>query len=524
MGFSLSPVPYLPCGLEVLPKFWKKSGRVIAICMEQQAQDFYEFGPFRFDPHERTILRDRNSVSLSPKLTQTLFLLVKNAGRTVDKDELIKGVWPDAFVEEGNLNKNIFVLRKILGQWDGGREYIETVPKCGYRFVAPVTRGSDMEPAAPVESVQPSPTPQSPGTSSLALRSSVARLRWPTLVIVLLSGLVFSALGVMLLWLTRPLSPPRVLSTTQLTHDGLTKTGVLTDGSRLYITESNGSKQFLVEASSTGGESRLIPTPFANIVTSDISADHSQMLVADAVGPQYEFPVWVLPLPGGPPRRLGEIATRCDTWSSQGWATWSRDGRELAFEKGTDIYLANSDGSNPKRLVSLSGYASEIRFAPDGTHLRFTLRSLQDNRSASIWDVRVDGSGLHPLFPGWRTSFSHMAGDWSRDGRYYFLTSCEGSDVCAIWAIREPRELFRRKASAPIRLTTGPVSVYFNGISSDDRRIFAGGGRRDPSSCAMTPVHVNLYPTWVASQPRSLTFLRRQVGFICIAPREQTLA
>src|ERR1700682_4119725 len=61
----------------------------------------------------------------------------------VDKDDLIKRVWPDTFVEEGNLNKNIFLLRKVLGQQDGGLEYIETVPKCGYRFAAPVRMTAD---------------------------------------------------------------------------------------------------------------------------------------------------------------------------------------------------------------------------------------------------------------------------------------------------------------------------------------------------------------------------------------------
>ena len=83
-------------------------------------------------------MRDGNPVSLGPKVLETLLLLVENAGHLVDKDELMKRVWPDAFVEEGNLNKNIFVLRKTLGQWDGNLEYIETVPKRGYRFVAPV--------------------------------------------------------------------------------------------------------------------------------------------------------------------------------------------------------------------------------------------------------------------------------------------------------------------------------------------------------------------------------------------------
>ena len=107
--------------------------------MIRQAKHFYAFGPFRFDPEEQLLLRDGQPVPLAPKVTGTLSVLIENAGHIVDKDDLMKRLWPDAVVEEGNLNKNISMLRKVLGQWNGGLEYIETVPKRGYRFVAPVT-------------------------------------------------------------------------------------------------------------------------------------------------------------------------------------------------------------------------------------------------------------------------------------------------------------------------------------------------------------------------------------------------
>jgi DNA-binding winged helix-turn-helix (wHTH) protein len=103
--------------------------------MSEQTKHFYAFGPFRLDSEKRVLVRDGTPVPLAPKVVETLLTLVENAGHLVDKDDLMKRVWPDAFVEEGNLNKNIFVLRKLLGVWDGGREYIETVPRRGYRFV-----------------------------------------------------------------------------------------------------------------------------------------------------------------------------------------------------------------------------------------------------------------------------------------------------------------------------------------------------------------------------------------------------
>src|ERR1700686_4196203 len=116
--------------------------------MSEQAKHFYAFGPFRLDSEKRVLVRDGVPVPMAPKVAETLLVLVESAGHLVDKDELMQRVWPDAFVEEGNLNKNIFVLRKLLGEWNGGREYIETVPKRGYRFVAPVQEVTHAEVAA----------------------------------------------------------------------------------------------------------------------------------------------------------------------------------------------------------------------------------------------------------------------------------------------------------------------------------------------------------------------------------------
>jgi eukaryotic-like serine/threonine-protein kinase len=145
--------------------------------MNRQAKRFYAFGPFRFDPDERLLLREGKQVPLSPKLTETLFLLVQNAGHLVDKEELMKRVWPDAFVEDGNLNKNISVLRKTLGQWDGGREYIETIPKGGYRFVGAVNEvNEDESPQLPMQASDTSATADCTDKRQILLLFSTAVL------------------------------------------------------------------------------------------------------------------------------------------------------------------------------------------------------------------------------------------------------------------------------------------------------------------------------------------------------------
>src|SRR5262245_39572262 len=99
----------------------------------------WEFGPFRLDEAERVLLRDGKLVKLTPKVFDTLVVFLEGAGRLVEKNELMARLWPDAFVEEGALTRNISDLRKALGE----EKYVETIPKCGYRFVGPVREISD---------------------------------------------------------------------------------------------------------------------------------------------------------------------------------------------------------------------------------------------------------------------------------------------------------------------------------------------------------------------------------------------
>lgn len=106
--------------------------------MSNHEGHYYEFGPFRLVPDERLLLRDGEPVPLTPKAFETLVALVHRAGRLADKDELLREVWPDSFVEESNLAQNVFALRKVLGEGKKGQKYIETVPKRGYRFLASV--------------------------------------------------------------------------------------------------------------------------------------------------------------------------------------------------------------------------------------------------------------------------------------------------------------------------------------------------------------------------------------------------
>ena len=114
----------------------------------RQDKRFYLFGAFRIDVTERVLFGERGAVPLTPKVFDTLLLLVENNNHVLGKQELIERIWPDSFVEDNNLAQNISILRKALGQSPGGQDYIQTVPKRGYRFVAEVRE--DWEEGAPV--------------------------------------------------------------------------------------------------------------------------------------------------------------------------------------------------------------------------------------------------------------------------------------------------------------------------------------------------------------------------------------
>jgi DNA-binding winged helix-turn-helix (wHTH) protein/tetratricopeptide (TPR) repeat protein len=106
--------------------------------MNADAKVVYEFGPFRMDPDKQVLLRDGQLIAVTPKVFETLLVLVRRGREGISKEELLKEIWPDSFVEEANLSQQIFKLRKALGDSMEGERYIITLPGRGYRFAVPV--------------------------------------------------------------------------------------------------------------------------------------------------------------------------------------------------------------------------------------------------------------------------------------------------------------------------------------------------------------------------------------------------
>jgi tRNA A-37 threonylcarbamoyl transferase component Bud32 len=299
------------------------------------------------------------------------------------------------------------------------------------------------------------------GLVSTPAIAAANRFRWIWAIV----GIVVCAVAGTLFWQFWPLAPPRVLVTNQLTNDGMPKSEVCTDGSRLYIAETDGVRRFLVQASTTaGGQTFAMTTPFQGLILEDISADHAQLLAQNFSGTEREEAFWSLPLPSGPPRRLDGLV---------GYpGAWSPSGTQLAFGKGSDLYLAKADGTDPHKILTTdSGSLSNLGFSPDGSRIRFTAD--KDN-SSSLWEVRIDGTNLHPLLPGWHNPPSECCGHWSPDGRYYYFLS--NTDVGGhIWVMRETKAMFGIRSSGPFQLTAGPMLFGAMTASPDGKKLFADG-------------------------------------------------
>jgi TolB-like protein/DNA-binding winged helix-turn-helix (wHTH) protein/Tfp pilus assembly protein PilF len=174
--------------------------------MSHQLHQIYEFGPYRLDAAERLLMRDGEAVPLQPKVFDLLLALVERHGHLLEKDELMKLVWPDVVVEEANLSTNISILRRTLGEDGNGRRFIETVPRRGYRFVAPVRNGQKMTVEPGIAEIAQAPNAQQETPVSAATEEAPARGagRWapgrPRLAVSLAVLLLLGVIGAVIFW------------------------------------------------------------------------------------------------------------------------------------------------------------------------------------------------------------------------------------------------------------------------------------------------------------------------------------
>ena len=450
--------------------------------MSNMGKALYEFGPYRLDPEKRVLFRDREPVPLQMKAFETLLALVRHSEEVVLKDELMKAVWPDTFVEEANLTQNISVLRKVLGDEASERRYIVTIPGRGYRFVEKVRTVIEDEiivvesharsrVVIAEEGEQNPPVFLREGNELRALPGQTATpYRW-WMAAMAVAGTVVASL--ILFALLSPAPVPKVLRSIRLTHTGSVSphSVVLSDSNRLYFTETIGAKGVLAEVPATGGDPKTVASSLSSIVLEDIDSTRSRLL-AGATVTGVRMPLWVAPTAGGSAQRLGDLAASC--------ASWSPDGQQLAYCREGGIYVAGADGTHPTKLISVHGVVEYLRWSPEGRRLRFTVNEQADGER-SLWEASSDGANPHPLALGWK-SYAHIwgegeyTGDWSPDGKYFVFRSqlFEGQ---SFWAIREKTGWFHRGEAAPVQIYSSPDLFGEPRFSADGKKLFFVGYR-----------------------------------------------
>ena len=324
------------------------------------------------------------------------------------------------------------------------------------------------ETAAPAQASsvtsRPSPTGSVVPTGGISAPAPVqpvlATSRGRRLRIVLGAGVL--TVAALLAFLFRPtLPPPRVTGSSQVTNDGRNKERMVTDGSRIYFS-SCPTECSLYQASTKGGDVVPIQTSFPSPIVDDISPDRSDLLVASCANYR-DCPLWILPVLGRSPRRVGNLRVAD--------AAWSQDGKEVVYIQGNSLYAARIDGTEPRKIVSIAagGNPRWPRWSPDGSRLRFSV-GLDDN-DTSLWEVGADGKNLHPLLSGWNNPASECCGSWTPDGKYFLFQSQRGG-TANIWAIREEGSALRKVSHQPVQLTTGPASTTYPVPSPDGKKVF----------------------------------------------------
>ena len=323
------------------------------------------FGLFELDLETRELRKSGVKIKLHEQPFQILAMLLERPGVLVTREELQKKLWPaDTFVDfDLSLNSAVKKLRQALNDDSENPRYVETLYRRGYRFIGPVN-GSNGFSADPADLLQ---SAASNGLSEPVLTRtthprSISNRRFVIYGAAAFLLIVAAVAGYRL----TPSQPPRVVGFTQITHDGLFKTNLFSDGERLYFSELQGDRFVVNQVSAAGGETSSLPTPFANAGILGVAPNGSALVVVSFQGTGGDSKTWSLPLPSGPLRRIAE--PRFDS------VAWSPGGSQAVFSDGGQIFLAKSDLSEPRKLAAPGGYISNLSFSPDGRRLRSTCR------------------------------------------------------------------------------------------------------------------------------------------------------
>jgi Tol biopolymer transport system component/DNA-binding winged helix-turn-helix (wHTH) protein len=434
--------------------------------VSREARPAYEFGSFRLELSEHVLLRDGQPVPLTPKIFDVLRVLVQNGGHLVEKDRLLKEVWPDSFVEEASLNRSISVLRKALGESLSGQKYIETVPKRGYRFVATVTEclhynsetivepdsrsGVDIEPPELESPSLPSPSIPLLARAGISQRAAV------------IAGAFLTA-GALAYAVLRPnalkINAPATMAPAhrQVTFTGKEGAPTLSpDSTRIaYVSDESPEKKLMVQELVGGQPLSVFSAPEVGHVR--WSPDGSELLIwtrgAGRDG------IYIVPQLGGIPRRI---------FGGQFVACWSPDGStnaDASYLVGK-IWLLDKFGRE-QRTISLQGVhwsIWDIDWSPANGLLAFASNDYQGR--FTIWTIRPDGSDQKSVVAG---NSEISSARWSPQGDAIYCFRRLNQTV-SLDKILLPRGHENRQAVATTLITGLETDGAF-ALSTDGKRL-----------------------------------------------------
>jgi DNA-binding winged helix-turn-helix (wHTH) protein/Tol biopolymer transport system component len=379
----------------------------------------YEFGTFRLDPAERLLLRDGQAVSLTPKAFDLLVYLVERHGRLVEKNALMRALWPDTIVEEVNIAYNVSALRKVLGDGREDTKFIETVPTRGYRFVGRVTVSTT--------------TPGDSSASPLHADPGRSRGHFSAYRIGLTAAAVAILAAVALFFARRDTTPtPAAARENKLTPLTANPADQPLESARI-----SPDGKYLAYADATGIHLRRIDDGATHSIADTSGMDvlgwtSDSEKVRAAACTERSCTAWDVPITAGPRTPTGA------TWSDRHRADISARGSELLTVTETgEIAVTRLNGSSPRRIVGAGGIEA-LRAAAlsiDGSRVFFT-----SNDGARIESVSAPGEApslLYTVPKGWSVI---SVGPMLADGRLFFVASqgrrpIASSSPQAIWHI-----------------------------------------------------------------------------------------
>jgi Tol biopolymer transport system component/DNA-binding winged helix-turn-helix (wHTH) protein len=433
--------------------------------VSEDAPSVVWFGDFELDLEQLELRRHGAPVRLPPQPLRILSLLLSHAGRIVTREEIQGQVWgSETFVDfELGLNRCIRQIRAALGDNPEQPRFIETIPKRGYRFVAAVEKPSADNSNGMGASV--------PWAAAAAPRPRPVLSGWP-LALMTLGGALAILGGLAILRPTVEKPSPKLLRVVRLTHFGRAELAgsLATDGTSIYFDERLGGNWGIARVSKDGGEPTAIKVPFPQPFLCDYSSQRSELLVLsdpDLVG---TGELWIVPVGGGSPRRVGDIVAAS--------ATWSPDGSAIAYCSQSSVYEVNPDGSGRRKLLTLaSGFPGEVRWEPglQGGSLTIVRRDPK-TESYSLWEASAGGEHLHSVLEGWRPPAASQGegeycGRWTPDGKYLIFCSFRNG-ASGIWAVPGANHRFTKSGIGPLQLYSTSMLLSRVLPSADGRRIF----------------------------------------------------